>query len=846
VFWFKLKDMEPITALGVAASIVQFVSFACKLVSGSNEIFDSARGSAGHIQNIDEVYRQLQDLSKLLQKPTQMEPGLELLVDDKSILAAQTTAINDLSQLCSDECNKLLTTLPKMKGDPGSKTRWQSFRVALKTVWKEKEIASLEQRLKSIQDTLTLEVCSLTRYKYQILKPAGANSIISVWQRICLSELAKLRSESHRLSSKHSVKLDDINSTLNEVNARLEAASSDEQIRKPFSSTDIKSLENLMSRLSLSESNVAKEQKILKSLNFESRAARFQSVPEAHRRTYGWIFESQNHTPSSALSAKGNLLVWLKTGEDWFWVSGKPGSGKSTLMKYIASHPKTPKVLSAWASPKPVVIANHYFWSAGTPMQRSLGGLLRALLYDIFRQLPDLIETTCTERWTKPKEQLSHEDWYISELYAVLKRISVQKSISAKFCFFIDGLDEFEGDHVEFCATLRELTKSPHVKICVSSRSWNVFEDSFGYNLTTKLYMHELTLNDIRVYTESRMREHPRWSELHIEGESAAWLIDQITKRAAGVFLWVFLVTQLLRSGLTEYDSFSDMKKRLDSVPRDLESFFKHILESVEPFYHEKMAATLRIALAAKQPALTAIYGFHEKECDDEDYALKLAIRTSDLSQTKAKQKQITRRLIARCRGLLEVNSSSDRVEFLHRTVMDYLRSQEMTEYLNQKVPVGFDPNLSLLRAFLAYLKSTRFSGYLYREFEGRFYGSGVVEVIQETLSYAVQIQHCTIVDDLLQELKHCILETMRTGQILLELHRRIRPNSELLDPNDCVRFNVSHAPIPAYANSIAVNRICGVSELFFLESMHRVLRVSGLCEASMNFDSSVLGQKKR
>lgn len=172
--------MEPATALGVAAGIAQFVSFAFKLFSGTKEIFDSAKGSTDQIHIIDKVYKQLQDLSTRLQKPTRMEPGLELLAEDKSIIAAQTTAINDLSRLCINDCNSLILTIPKLKGNPDTMSRWQSFKVALKTVWKEKEIAGLEQRLQIIQDTLLLEVCSLTRYDIlERSKLAEVNFIVS-------------------------------------------------------------------------------------------------------------------------------------------------------------------------------------------------------------------------------------------------------------------------------------------------------------------------------------------------------------------------------------------------------------------------------------------------------------------------------------------------------------------------------------------------------------------------------------------------------------------------------------------------------------------------------------------
>lgn len=69
--------------------------------------------------------------------------------------------------------------------------------------------------------------------------------------------------------------------------------------------------------------------------------------------------------------------------------------------------------------------------------------------------------------------------------------------------------------------------------------------------------------------------------DLHVKDTCAQSLIDQVTDKAAGVFLWVFLVVQQLRDGLTEYDTFLDLQKRVDNVPADLEAFFKQILDSI-------------------------------------------------------------------------------------------------------------------------------------------------------------------------------------------------------------------------------------------------------------------------
>ena len=47
--------------------------------------------------------------------------------------------------------------------------------------------------------------------------------------------------------------------------------------------------------------------------------------------------------------ARDRLRAWLQSGDGVFRFSGKLGSGKSTLMKYICEHPSTKALLEAWA-----------------------------------------------------------------------------------------------------------------------------------------------------------------------------------------------------------------------------------------------------------------------------------------------------------------------------------------------------------------------------------------------------------------------------------------------------------------------------------------------------------------
>lgn len=135
----------------------------------------------------------------------------------------------------------------------------------------------------------------------------------------------------------------------------------------------------------------------------------------------------------------------LSTGRGTFWVSGKAGPGKSTLMKFIAGHSQTERLLNKWARPGICIIGSHFFWNAGSLLQKYQEGLFRTLLYQIWSQDPELIP----EEYLITSSGLACFDhsWTVSELLKCLEQLGEQKDVSAQFCFFIDGLDEYDGDH---------------------------------------------------------------------------------------------------------------------------------------------------------------------------------------------------------------------------------------------------------------------------------------------------------------------------------------------------------------------------------------------------------------
>jgi len=464
---------------------------------------------------------------------------------------------------------------------------------------------------------------------------------------------------------------------------------------------------------------LTRQAEVLSDLHFEERLARWDAVRTAHHETFRWALQDAATNPdrTSTTSEDGQrsrLITWLRQGDGFFWISGKPGSGKSTFMKFLANEPEVKSALEVWSGGREVVIANHYFWASGSALQKSDEGLLRSILFHILDQCPELIPKvfrgTLERRWKQATEGWEPHamgrrrgPWMKSELQQAIYELETRNVVPVRFCFFIDGLDEYSGDPEELCRQVKRLSQTTGIKICVSSRAWNVFEEHLGGDSLRRMCIHELTYSDIRRYATAELESHPGWVALDLEHEKSR-IIAQITERAQGVFLWVFLVTRQLKEGLTNHDTEEDLRRRLDDIPADLEEFFTKILSSVDQFYRRKMAGTLKIALAAGKPLPVMVHALHDNEYADANYFLNESREEWPPAKFDTLAGLFRRRLNSRCGGLLEIGNNG-RVDFLHRTVSDFLRTAKMEEFIASHSDRPFNPNYSIFQGYATWAK---------------------------------------------------------------------------------------------------------------------------------------------
>ena len=465
-----------------------------------------------------------------------------------------------------------------------------------------------------------------------------------------------------------------------------------------------------LNQVLLTTANVSRNDKILRSLYFKTMRNRHSRIFTAPDSTYGWIFRADSQ--SCAGNHPGSQFQdWLRHRDGIYWVAGKPGCGKSTLMKFLTGHKITEECLLEWAKDEEVTVASFYFWNPGNEMQKTQTGLLRSLLYEILRQCPNLTPLVHTP--DLDNQNLDENDiWTLSDLFQAMQTLRSPQSLASKFCFFIDGIDEYEGDHNEIVKALGVLTSSPNIKMCVSSRPWNLFEDAYGHDQDRKLYLQDLTRRDIESFTANTIKGNAVFPSLSdLEKAQCQELIQEIVKKSCGVFLWVFLVVRSLNDGLTNGDSLSTLQTRLHQLPSDLETFFYHILNQVEEIYRPSMARSFQEALQASEPMPLLAYSFLDEE--DPDFAITLRLREVQKPDMRIRNQRMSRRINGRSKGLLEIHRGwqwpefwGDKVEFFHRTVRDFLLTTEMQDFLNRNSDHSLNINRSLSRAYLCLIKT--------------------------------------------------------------------------------------------------------------------------------------------
>ena len=481
---------------------------------------------------------------------------------------------------------------------------------------------------------------------------------------------------------------------------------------------------------------------ILDHLGFASMNEREEEVASAHRKTFSWIFEGSTDNQAMGQGHGHNFRDWLVNADapSIYWIDGKPGSGKSTLLRFIHKDDRTLQLLQKWADPFSLTTAGFFFWISGAPEQRSQVGLLRSLLFQLLSKHRRLISITFPTMWSQLLPLTSRErlkvsmSWSLPDLKVSLQRLVMSLAERNRTCLFIDGLDELEGEHEDMLEFFFGLVDrhGRHLKLCLSSRPFPVFEKAFATCPTLKL--QNLTSGDMIKYANDKLVNNRSLRKILEENpkcrEEVVW---ELASRADGVFLWIRIVLKAMTKPDVEYHTCSDVMEQLEQYPRDLNDLFnlylfvtqagKDVLDAamifqlirakeiVLNFTKDKYGASLtlwELGLAFTNPTVkNATAGIGEVE---KRFVIDTCTRTKE-------------RIDMACGGLLELHPKGDtsdtrsmfpapknplhtvagsKVTYIHRTARDFLMSSSTwNRLLTITACENFDPHLHLLKSHI-------------------------------------------------------------------------------------------------------------------------------------------------
>ncbi|KAF3023520.1 hypothetical protein E8E14_008004 [Neopestalotiopsis sp. 37M] len=391
---------------------------------------------------------------------------------------------------------------------------------------------------------------------------------------------------------------------------------------------------------------------LLESLRFHQIDTRRQTIKDAHPKTCRWFLQTEM------------FKQWEQSGTSdhnkFLWIRGKPGAGKSTLMKFLRRHFLKP----ARQKTKQESIVSFFFNARGDELEKSITGMYRSLLLQLLEIKP---ESQLILDQFRPGHQ-----WTVDSLRTALEDTAQFLEETPIICL-IDALDECDQnqvrDVVSFLETLAGNSTSLH--ICFASRHYpRITQRGLGIVLEEGIGHQE----DIAEYLSSGLRIG--------HGQRAENIRSKLKDKARGVFMWVVLVVDILNR---DYDAGDgrNLEKKIDQLPGDLSSLFRDILtrDNNNP---KALLLCIQWILFAKQPLtptqlyLAILSGLEPEalsDCHAEGY--------EDLAA------DAERYILDKSKGVAEwTKARSPTVQFIHESVNDFLwKEKGLAELFPELVP---------------------------------------------------------------------------------------------------------------------------------------------------------------
>lgn len=155
--------MDPVTGIGLVASVVQLLTFGIGTVSTIREVYQ--RGS---VSSYDDVQNTTNHLSRLTGS---LQHSLRSTHTHSSTLTRDDIDLIDLARKCADCARKLQHELQKLNSQPRN-SLLAATRITARAILKKSKIEEISKRLATYQSTLETSLLHRLRYMPRLKKMA--------------------------------------------------------------------------------------------------------------------------------------------------------------------------------------------------------------------------------------------------------------------------------------------------------------------------------------------------------------------------------------------------------------------------------------------------------------------------------------------------------------------------------------------------------------------------------------------------------------------------------------------------------------------------------------------------
>lgn len=148
--------LDPLSALSVAGTIVQFVEFGSELLSEGRELYKT--GGSGQLLVDTELELVANDLSAVI---TKLRGSMRSGTTGTTASVPLDAEFEKICGTASSLAQELREKLKKMKVNRREDSKWKSLRQIIKVVWSRDEIDRFATRLSSLREAINTRISSV-------------------------------------------------------------------------------------------------------------------------------------------------------------------------------------------------------------------------------------------------------------------------------------------------------------------------------------------------------------------------------------------------------------------------------------------------------------------------------------------------------------------------------------------------------------------------------------------------------------------------------------------------------------------------------------------------------------